>query len=56
MINHLEESDLLDEESFRYLEPKVRETISISNRELYVVKVQVKKKYRKFYEKNSQTS
>jgi hypothetical protein len=56
MIEYLEKLDLLNAENFKYLEPEVRKTISICNRELYVVKVAVKKKYRKFYEKNSQTS
>ena len=56
MIEHLEKLNLLNAENFKYLEPEVRKTISISNRDLYVIKVAVKKKYRKFYEKNSQTS
>tara|TARA_R100000654_G_scaffold1300_1_gene4727 strand:+ start:14918 stop:16015 length:1098 start_codon:yes stop_codon:yes gene_type:complete len=36
------EDDKLTNEGFKYLEPMVRQEISISNRELYVFKVQVK--------------
>ena len=48
MIQHLEEEECLDSESFRYLEPIVRKEISINNRELYTFKVQVKEEYRKY--------
>jgi len=48
MIKQLEEEEVLDTESFRYLEPIVRKEISINNRELYTFKVQVKQEYRKF--------
>ena len=48
MIKHLEETECLDSESFRYLEPIVRKEISINNRELYTFKVQVKEEYRKY--------
>ena len=48
MIQHLEETECLDTESFRYLEPIVRKEISISNRELYTFKVAVKEEYRKY--------
>lgn len=47
-IQHLEEQGTLDGESFRYLEKIARQEIEISNRNLYVFKVQVKKEYRKF--------
>ena len=48
MIQHLEETECLDTESFRYLEPIVRKEISINNRELYTFKVAVKEEYRKY--------
>ena len=48
MIQHLEETECLDTESFRYLEPIVRKEINISNRELYTFKVAVKEEYRKY--------
>ena len=48
MILYLEKANLLDTESFRYLEPIVRRDIRIDNRDLYVFKVQVKPEYRKF--------
>ena len=48
MIQFLEEEECLDSESFRYLEPIVRKEITISNRELYTFKVQVKEEYRKY--------
>ena len=48
MIKHLEKTECLDVESFRYLEPIVRKEISINNRELYTFKVQVKEEYRKY--------
>lgn len=50
MIEWLEENDKLTAEGFKYLEPHARKEISIHNRGLYVFKVQVKPKYRKFYE------
>ena len=48
MIKYLEEEEYLDSESFRYLEPIVRKEISITNRDLYTFKVQVKEEYRKY--------
>ena len=48
MIKWLEEEELLNEISFRYLEPIVRKEISIDNRELYVFKVSVKPEYKKY--------
>ena len=50
MIEYLENNDTLTAEGFKYLEPYARKEISIHNRGLYVFKVQVKQKYRKFYE------
>jgi hypothetical protein len=48
MILWLEENELLDRISFKYLEPIVRKDISIRNRDLYVFKVSVKKEYQKY--------
>jgi hypothetical protein len=48
MILWLEDRDLLDKASFRYLEPTVRREITINNRDLYVFKVSVKKEYQKY--------
>ncbi|MCH9716563.1 MAG: hypothetical protein K0U52_05685 [Gammaproteobacteria bacterium] len=48
MILWLEENELLDGIYFKYLEPLVRKEISISNRDLYVFKVSVKKEYQKY--------
>ena len=48
MILWLEENDLLNKESFRYLEPMCRKEISIHNRDLYVFQVSVKKEYKKY--------
>ena len=48
MIQFLEEEECLDSESFRYLEPIVRKEITITNRDLYTFKVQVKEEYRKY--------
>jgi|TARA_Y100000289_G_C3926669_1_gene153820 hypothetical protein len=48
MILYLEEKELLDSKSFRYLEPRVRSEITIHNRDLYVFKVSVKKEYQKY--------
>lgn len=48
MILWLEENELLDRVSFKYLEPIVRKDISIRNRDLYVFKVSVKKEYQKY--------
>ena len=48
MILWLEENELLDRISFKYLEPIVRKDISIHNRDLYVFKVSVKKEYQKY--------
>lgn len=48
MILWLEKNDKLDSVSFRYLEPSVRREISISNRDLYVFQVSVKKEYQKY--------
>lgn len=48
MLLWLEENEKLDSKSFRFLEPIVRKDITISNRDLYVFKVSVKKQYRKY--------
>jgi len=48
MILWLEENEKLDSISFKYLEPIVRKEIHISNRDLYVFKVQVKPEYLKY--------
>ena len=48
MIQWLEEEGKLCKKSFRYLEPVCRKEIHISNRDLYVFKVQVKKEYLKY--------
>lgn len=51
MIEWLDERELLNTESFRYLEPIVRKEITIHNRALYVFKVEVKPEYRKYLKK-----
>ncbi len=48
MIQWLEEKNLLTKVSFRYLEPICRREIHISNRDLYVFQVSVKKEYKKY--------
>ena len=48
MILWLEENELLDGIYFKYLEPLVRKEISISNRDLYVFTVSLKKEYQKY--------
>jgi len=48
MILWLEEKELLNKTYFKYLEPIVRQEISIHNRDLYVFKVSVKKEYQKY--------
>lgn len=48
MILWLEKNEKLDSISFKYLEPIVRKEIHISNRDLYVFKVQVKPEYLKY--------
>jgi hypothetical protein len=48
MILWLESNEKLDSISFKYLEPIVRREIHISNRDLYVFKVQVKPEYLKY--------
>lgn len=48
MILWLEKEKLLDSMSFKYLEPIVRREIRISNRDLYVFGVSVKKEYQKY--------
>ena len=48
MILHLEKTEELSKENFRYLEPIVRKEIRIDNRDLYVFKVSVKKEYKKY--------
>ena len=47
-IKYFEDKGQLDSRCFRALEVKCREQISISNRELYTFKVQVKPEYRKY--------
>ncbi len=51
MILNLDKEDKLNTESFRYLEPIVRQEIRISNRDLYTFKVNVKPEYRKYLKK-----
>lgn len=48
MILYLENKEILDPESFKYLEKIVRKEISIHNRDLYVFKVAVKPEYKKY--------
>jgi hypothetical protein len=48
MILWLEVNEKLNSTSFKYLEPIVRREIHISNRDLYVFKVQVKPEYLKY--------
>lgn len=48
MILWLEENELLNKTYFKYLEPIVRQEISIHNRDLYVFKVSVKKEYQQY--------
>ena len=47
-ILKLEEDNLLDSESFKYLEPICRKEIRIHNRDLYVFNVSVKPKYQQY--------
>jgi hypothetical protein len=51
MILWLEKKELLDTIGFRYLEPIVRRQIQISNRDLYVFQVSVKKEYQQYLKK-----
>jgi hypothetical protein len=48
MIQHLENNNELNKESFKYLEPIVRKEIRIDNRDLYVFKVEIKSEYKKY--------
>jgi len=48
MILWLEKNDKLCKTTFRYLEPIVRQEISIHNRDLYTFKVAVKKEYQQY--------
>jgi len=48
MILWLDQNEKLDKVNFKYLEPIVRKEIHISNRDLYVFKVQVKPEYLKY--------
>jgi len=48
MILWLDEQNLLNKQYFKHFEPTVRKEILISNRELYVFKVSVKKEYLKY--------
>ena len=48
MILWLEREEKLDKITFKYLEPIVRQEISIHNRDLYTFKVAVKKEYKKY--------
>ena len=48
MLIWLEDKELLNKTYFKYLEPIVRQEISIHNRDLYVFKVSVKKEYQKY--------
>jgi hypothetical protein len=54
MILWLEDNKYLNALSFRYLEPIVRREINISNRDLYVFKVSVKKEYQQYLTKNKE--
>ncbi len=58
MILWLEKEEKLDKTTFRYLEPIVRQEISIHNRDLYTFKVAVKKEYQKYLikEKNEKNN
>lgn len=47
-IKYFEDKGILDSRCFRALEVECRKEISISNRELYTFKVQVKPEYRKY--------
>jgi len=51
MILWLEEKKKLNGVNFRYLEPIVRQEISIHNRDLYTFKVAVKKEYQQYLKK-----
>ena len=51
MIQYLVENNELSNLYFRYLEPICRKEIHISNRELYVFKVEVKKEYKEYLKK-----
>lgn len=51
MIQHLEKSNELNTESFKYLEPIVRKEVRIDNRDLYVFRVEIKQEYKKFLKK-----
>lgn len=48
VILQMERDEILDKESFRYLEKIVRKDISIHNRELYTFKVSVKQEYKQY--------
>ena len=56
MVLWLEEQELLDSKSFRYLEPLIRKDIRIENRDLYVFQVAVKKQYRKYLKNEKEIS
>jgi len=47
MILSLEQKNMLDKETFSYLEPIVRKEVTIQNRELYTFRVEVKPEYKK---------
>ena len=44
----MEKDEILNKESFRYLEKIVRKEISIDNRKLYTFKVSVKQEYKQY--------
>ena len=48
MIQHLENKNELNKESFKYLESIVRKEVRIDNRDLYVFRVEIKKEYKKY--------
>ena len=48
LILEMEKDEILDKESFRYLEKIVRKEISIDNRKLYTFKVSVKQEYKQY--------
>lgn len=53
MVNYLEEREELTSEDFNLLEPYARKSIEVYNRDLYTIKICVKDKYKKYYEKKN---
>ena len=48
MIQYMEKLNILNSESFKFVESIVRKEIRIDNRDLYVFKVNVKPEYKKY--------